>query len=451
MNIIKKLSAVLLSALIIMASGNAQEKINLTNAITSAVNKNTSVVKSTNSLNTSNAAVKNAYGSFIPSFGITGGWSWQRITNNEGTAQLDYLGNTQNVSTSSTDSRSYNLSAGGNFTLFDGLSNIASLQQAKNNLQTAKLDLEKLKQDVILQTVNLYMNIINYDKVKKFQEEDLKYNQDLLNRIKAKYDLKIMTSADLSAQEYQTANAKLLVIQSENNLEKAKISLLTYLSKDVSKEYEFDLDNAGAPETADGSGDLDELYRTAFQHRNDYQSEKLKVVNSEYQMTISKSGLYPSLTGNYGLSTSAVQLKDIFSRKVYSLGVSLNIPIFSHFSTEYSIEAANVQIKNSKEDLSAMERQVKSDVKTTVLDVQSAKSQLDVAKSAVKSAKEAWDVKKEKFLLGLTSYIEQQQAYRDYVQAVNNQITAECNYSYKQYSLLNALGMLKSNVYETGQ
>lgn len=452
MNNFKKIFSVfsfVLFTLIIIASGNAQEKINLSKAITAAVNKNTTVVKSTNNLSTSNAAVKNAYGSFIPSFGISGGWSWQRITNNEGTTQLDYLGNAQNVGTSTTDSRNYNLSAGGNFTLFDGLSNIASLQQAKNNLQSANLDLEKLKQDVVLQTVSLYMNIINYEKVKRFQEEDYKYNLDLLNRIKEKYNLKMMTSADLSAQEYQTANAKLAVIQSENNLEKSKINLLTYLAKDVSKDYEFDLDNISAPAATDGTTDIDALYQTAFIHRNDYQSSKLKVDNSECQLTISKSGLYPTLTGNYGLSTSAVQLKDMFSRKVYSLGVSLNIPIFSHFNTEYSIETSNVQLQNSREDLSAMERQVKSDVKTAVLDVQSAKSQLDVTNSAVKSAKETWEVKKEKFLLGLTTYIEQQQAYRDYVQAVNNQITADCNYLYKQYSLLNALGMLKSDMYET--
>lgn len=454
MNNVKKYAAAaffILWTLIMTGLCNAQEKIDLNKAITIAVNKNTTLVKSINSLSTSDAAVKNAYGNFIPSFGVSGGWSWQRITNKEGTTQLDYLGNAQNVGTSTTDSRSYNLSAGGNFTLFDGLSNITSLQQAKNNVQAAKLDLEKLKQDVILQTVNLYMNIINYDKVKKFQEEDYKYNLDLLSRIKEKYELKMMTSADLSAQEYQTASAKLLVIQGANNIEKAKINLLTYLAKDVSKEYVFDLDNVSTPGTVEGTEDLESLYQTAFTHRNDYQSEKLKVTGSEYQLTISKSGLYPSLTGNYGLSTSAVQLKDIFSRKVYNLGLSLNIPIFSHFSTEYSIEASNVQLKNTKEDLSAVERQVKSDVKSAMLDLQSAKSQLDVTNSAVKSAKDTWDIKKEKFLLGLATYIEQQQSYRDYVQAVNNQITADCNYLYKQYSLLNALGMLKSSVYATGQ
>jgi len=443
-----KLSSIRFIVLLIIAASNlcvAQEKINLGKAITIALNRNTSVIKSNNSLETSNAAVKNAYGNFLPSFNVNGGWSWQRITNQQGTTQLDYLGNPQNISTPTTDSRNYSVSAGGNFTLFDGLSSIAALNQSKNSVQTAKMDLEKLKQDVILQTVNLYVNIINFEKVKKFQEEDYKYNLDLLSRIKEKYTLKMITNVDMYSQEYQTANTRLSVIQSENNLEKAKINLLTYLSKDVSKEYDFDLDSVDVPVNNGSTGDLDALYQTAFTYRNDYQSQKLKLVNSEYQLTISKSGLYPNLSGNYGFSTSAVQLKDMFSRKVYNVGLSLNIPIFSHFNTEYSIESSQIQIKNSQEDLTAMERQVKSDVKSSVLDLQSAKLQLEVTTTAVKAAKETWDIKKEKFLLGLTTYIDQQQSYRDYVQATNNQISAECNYFYKQYALLNALGMLKAN------
>lgn len=423
---------------------NAQEKITLKNAITIALNQNTSVIKSVNNLETSNAAVKNAYGNFLPNMNFNSGWSWQRVSNNKVTNQLDYLGNTQNVSQSETDSRSYSMSLGGSVTLFDGLANISSLNQKKNDLQSAKYDLEKLRQDVTLQTVNLFIIITNNEKILKFQEEDLKYNEDMLKKVKEMFDLRMKANVDLYAQEFQTSNAQLSYLQAKNNYEKSKITLLNYLSKDLLKDYSFEMDSSYMPESIKNTDDITTLYNTALQNRKDYQSSKLKLDNSEYSLITARSGFLPSLSSNYGFSTSATQPKDLFSRKVYSFGLSFSLPIFSRWSTEYSMQSAEVQIKNTNEDLKALERQIKSDLKNAVLDLQTATVQLDVTKAALKSAMETWQIKRDSYTLGAATFIDQQQSYRDYVQATNNAIASESNYILKQFGLLSALGLLKT-------
>jgi outer membrane protein len=160
-------------------------------------------------------------------------------------------------------------------------------------------------------------------------------------------------------------------------------------------------------------------------------------------LTIAKSGFLPSLSGNYNFSTSATQPSNLFNRKVYSLGLSFSLPIFSRWNTEFSTQSAQVQIKNSNEDLAALERQIKSDVKNAVIDLQSAKLELEVSKAALKSAKETWSIKKDSYVLGTATFIDQQQAYRDYLQASNNTIAAESNYVFRQFGLLSALGILK--------
>ena len=420
----------------------AQEKISLSQAITIALNQNSSIVQSTNSLRTSQAAVKNAYGDLLPSLSLSGSWGWQHISDNTGTTQIDYLGNEQTVSASETESRSYSLSLGGSVTLFDGLSSLKSISQKKNDLASARLELEKLKQDAILQTVNLFITVINDEKILAFQEENYKYNTEMLEKIKQMYELKMIAIVDLYSQEYETANSKLAYIQAKNDYEKAILSLLTYLSKDVTLDYTFELDSTNTLNIAENLDNFGPLYETALSRRSDFQSEKLQVENSEYQLTIANSDLYPSLSGSYGLSTSAVTPGDLFSRKVYSVGLSLNLPIFSHWSTEYSIESAKVQIDNENETLKALERQIKSEVKSSALDLQSSKLQEEVTKTALKSAKETWDIKKEKYTLGATTFIDQQQSYNDYIDAMNNSIAAESNYIYKKYELLNVLGLL---------
>jgi len=423
---------------------NAQEKITLRQAITIALNQNTSVIKSVNNLETSNAAVKNAYGNLLPSLSLSSGWSWQRVSNSKGATVVNYFGEAQTLGPTETDSRSYSMSLGGNVTLFDGLTNISNINQSKNNLQSAQYDLEKLRQDVTLQTVNLFIIITNNEKILKFQEADLKFNEDMLNKVKEMFDLKMKANVDLYSQEYQTSNSKLAYLQAKNNYEKSKITLLNYLSKDILKDYTFVMDSSYLPEAVKNIDDLDALYQTALINRNDYQSSKLKLENSGYQMTIARGGYLPSISGNYGFSTSATQPGDLFSRKVYSAGLSLSFPIFSRWSTELAVQTAKVQNKNNDEDLSALERQIKSDLKNAVLDLQTATVQLDVTKAALKSALETWQIKRDSYTLGTATFIDQQQSYRDYIQATNNSIASESNYILKQFGLLSALGLLKT-------
>ncbi|PKL82244.1 MAG: hypothetical protein CVV24_11155 [Ignavibacteriae bacterium HGW-Ignavibacteriae-3] len=426
-----------------LISVNAQEKITLSGAIATALNQNTSVIKSTNSLETSVASLKSAYGSLLPTLNFNSGWNWQR-TSSSGSTVLDFYGQPQALPPTETDSRSYNMSLGGNVTLFDGLANISTINQRKNDLQSAKYDLEKLRQDVILQTVNLFITITNNEKVLKFQQEDVKYNEDMLQKVKEMYELKMKANADLYAQEYQTANSRLSFLQAKNNYEKSKIALLNYLSKDILKEYVFEMDSTFLPESVKDIDNINALIQSALANRNDYQSSKLKYESSEYQLTIARGGLLPSLSGNYNLSTSATKAQDLFNRKVYSFGLSLNFPIFSRWTTELAIQSALVLNKNTNEDLNALERQIKSDLKNAVLDLQTAKLQLDVTKAALKAAQETWEIKRDSYNLGSATFIDQQQSYRDYVQSMNNSIASESNYVYRQFGLLSAMGMLRS-------
>ena len=428
---------------IIFYSNNfAQSQLSLNDAITIALHQNSGLIKSENNLKTNEKAIKSAYGNLLPNLNINGSWNWQRISDKGGETQTDYFGRETILPPSEVDTRNYSLSAGGNVTLFDGLSNIANINQAKNNYESAKLNLEKQKQDIILQTANYYFAIISYDSLLKYQDEDLKYNQELLKEIKEKQQLKMVTLADVYSQEAQTANSELAYLQVKNNFEKAKITLLNYLSKDVNKDYSFSLPSKNEYDSSLSSENYNELLQFALSHRSDYLGEKFTVAGNENQLTIAHSNLLPTLSGNYSFSTRATDPSSMFNRKTYSLGLSLNIPIFSNWNTEYSIEAADVQLQNSNEDLRQLERQIKSDVKNALLDLQTSKLQLDVSKKALASTRESLEIKKESYNVGTATYIDLQQTYNNYLQAINNSIQAQYNYYTKQFALLNAIGNL---------
>jgi len=417
-----------------------QKILTLNDAITMALHQNTNVVKSTNSISTFQAGVKSAYGNLLPNLSVGGGFNWQRIANSQGVVTLDTLGRVISTGSSEKDYRNWSLSAGGNVTLFDGLANIAEINQSKSNLESAKLTLEKLKQDVTLQTITYYTQIISSKELLDFQSENLKYNEELLNQIKEKYNLKIVAITDVYSQEAQTATSKVSYLQAKNNLEIAKVNLLTYLSLDVSQDYTFDSTFTFIKDTTLFNSNPENLFAYALQNRQDYQSLVYQQEAAQNQLTIARSGFFPTLSGNYGFSTGASEPSNLFTQKSYSLGLSLNIPIFSNWNTENQVESATVGVENTNEDLSALERSIKSEVKTALLNLQTAKQQVDAANAALEASRESWNIETETYKLSAATYIDLQLAYNNFLQAQYNKINNDYNYLIAYYTLLNNLG-----------
>jgi outer membrane protein len=418
----------------------SQKVLTLNDAMTIALNQNASVVKGSNSIVSYQAGVKSAYGNLLPNLSLNGGFNWQRITDNSTLTHLDSLGNAQMTGPSKYYSRNWSVSAGGSVTLFNGLSNIASINQSKDNLESAKFALEKLKQDVTLQTITYYTQIISYQKLLKFQEENLSYNEGLLKQIREKFDLKMVSINDVYSQEAQSATSKVSYLQAKNNLEIAKINLLNYLLIDVSQDYQFDSTVTAIKDTSLVNSNIENLYQYALSSRKDYQSMIFELESTKNQLTIARSGLFPSLSANYGFSTSSNDPSDLFNRKVYSFGLSLNIPIFSNWNTENSIQVADIQIQNNRQDLKALELSIKSQVKTAHLNLLTAKQQLEASEVALIASKESWKIGTETYRLGAATYLDLQLSYNNYLQAQFNKISNEYSYLVAQYSLLNSIG-----------
>ena len=418
----------------------AQRKLSLNEAVSLVLKQNPNVTKSINNLDVTTEAIKPAWGALIPTFGLNGAVNWSH-TNYNSNAASNYTG-VPNSASFSTNNNNWSLSAGGDVTLFDGLSNFAIIHSRENSLSSAKYDFEKLKQDLTLQTVIQYTTIVGYKKLLDFQEEDLSYNRGLTDKIKQMLDIKSIPVSDYYAQESQTANSELAYIQAENNYQKSIVTLLNFLALDVNGSYTFSFDNDDLKDTSAVPNEFINLFETALANRQDFQSERYKVNVAENQVTSSWGNVYPRLSGNYGLSTNASTPGALFNQRTFSAGLSLSIPIFAQFNTEYSIEISQVNLKNSNEDLAALERQIKTDVKNAYMDLETARKQLDVSKTSVLSAKESWDAKKETYTLGAATYLDQQLTYNNYLQAVYTSISKQYSYIIAQYTVLSVIGKL---------
>ena len=165
-------------------------------------------------------------------------WDWSR-SDVEGVGTIIINGvPIPRVATTST-SRSYRGFVYSDWTLFDGLANFATLSKSQNDLESAEFTLERVKQDIVFQTMSLYYNIMYNQRLLEVKQDNLKWNEKNLETIKERNRLGAATLADVYQQEVAKGNAELELIRTENDLQTAKKDLLFYLGIDVLEEFEF--------------------------------------------------------------------------------------------------------------------------------------------------------------------------------------------------------------------
>ncbi|MEW6507943.1 MAG: TolC family protein [Bacteroidota bacterium] len=431
---------------------SAQQLLTLQEAVTIALQRNISLIKVKNTLGSSESQLKSAYGDLIPTLGANASWSFQRI-NDAGSVQRDFLGNEVVTPASQVDNRSYSAGIGGNITLFNGLANIANINQKKDNLKATEYNIEKKKQDVVYDATNFYYLVLNAEELLKVREENVKYYLKFYETVNERNRLGIVAKADVYTAQVQLGNAELLLIQAQNNYGTTLSNLLNFLGLDVLQDYKLvnPFASQGIFDTEAYIGDFENIQamvNSALDNRFDFKSQQLAISSAESGITIAQSGLFPTLTGSYSYSSAASKYDKLFDRKVFNVSLSLNFPIFSNWNTENAIQLAQVSLKNAKEDLLALERLVKIEVKQGFLDLSAAKKSMDVATKNVIAAEETRKINQERYNLGSGTILEVLQADRDFIDAQRNKINATFDFYIKRDNLSNALGKLEYKKYE---
>ena len=443
---------ILIFSLLIATVSFSQTELTLDEAIKIALQRNSALVKAKYNLKSSEASVKSAWGDLLPNFGVRSGWNWGRIEDPGGT-QLDALGNPYVIPPTEVDTRNYNVGAGGSVVLFNGLANISNISQAEDNLDAANLNIDKFKRDIVQTTKIYYYTILKNKALLKVKEENFKYNDKLLETISERNKLGSAPVADLYAQQVQAGSAEVQLIQAQNSVDAAQNTLINYLALDVLKEYNFTskidtVNNSNIDDYNKEFSNIASMVELALETRTDYLGQQKTVSSANEGITIAKSTYWPSLTGGYNFSTTSVTVDNLFDRRVWGLNLSLNIPIFSNFNTETSVQFAKVRELSAQEDLRALERQIQIEVKQGYLDFRAVSKALEVSIKTVISASENRRVQYERYSLGSGTFLDVLQSDRDYQNALSLRIDAEFNFHSAREALLNSIGKLEYKNYE---
>jgi len=443
---------IILFTILINAIILPQEKLTLDDAIGIALHKNSTFLKSSSQIDGFKSGVRAAYGNFLPTLDASANWQWNK-TDQQGLIVDPVTGQIIDASLSD-QRRSYTVGLGSNWTLFDGLANFANLSKTQDELQSAEFTLERIKQDIVFQTMSLYYDIVYTEQLLRVKEDNLKWNEKNLETIKERSRLGAATLADVYQQEVAKGNAELELIVTENDLQTQKKDLLFYLGIDVLEEYEFS-DSLTAIEIEilnsnllEDYQDITVLVNQALDQRLDYKSAMLNLQSAKSGVTIAESGHWPSLNANANYYWLGNSLSEIDKNKNLQVGLGLNIPIFYGWSVSNRVQLAEVQSKISEIEVSDIERDIKRQIQTNYLNLQAAQKALIVSEKNISAAKENLKIEEEKYALGSGKLLDVLIVNSRYTDALTSLLNAQFAYIVLSQQLKYYLGVLDYKIYE---
>jgi outer membrane protein len=399
-----------------------------------ALERNLSVVQAQNNVQSAQSSVLSAYGGYLPTLSLSGGWN--RSQNDRSASVTEVVaGSAINIPPefSVTNNFSTNLSA--RYTIFDGFARGARVSQASSNAVATEYSSSRTRQGVVFQVESAYLNVLRNEQLVKVSEENLKRDRRQLERITESNRVGALSIADVYRQQSTVAQDELALITAQNNFDKSKADLVALIGLDALDEYAFS-DPTISPEispdeltkTSEKYGSVQSLRERALKARPDYSAAKEQLSAADAGVTQGRSGYMPTISAFGGYSLSNTELSRLSDNKNLSWGLSLSWSLFDGFRTNEQIQIASAQKRNAEVALMQAERDINTEIKKAVLDLDAAQKQYEVSQKGLVSAEEDRKIAEERYNLGAGTLLDLLTANAGLVNAQANKVNAVYNY-----------------------
>lgn len=407
----------------------AQEIITIQQAIDKTLTNNLQVKQSKLSESLADENLKQAKLALYPTLntGISQNMNWGRNQSASGLFE-----NTQRYNLSP------NLSSG--VDLFAGFSKINQIRQNKILLDAGKTATDKVKNDLILQVITSYLQILyNKDFLRAAQDQLTVANQQL-NQQQQLLDEGNKTLADLSQAKSQVAIAELNITNAANALSISYLTLAQLMDIPSSTVYEVQLPVLNTTTNPSTTINPEQIYTNALTTFPDIKLAELNTAASKIGIDVAKGSLYPrlSLNGSYGTSyfysynstlPNQVLSEQFRNNLGKGIGLSLQIPIFNGLRARSGVTRAKIDLMQTETQEQLAKNNLSKIIYQAVADLKAAESRYESTTNAFLAQKDAYYVIEERYNVGLVNSLE-------YSTAQTNKNKAEIDMIQAKYDLL---------------
>jgi len=292
-------------------------------------------------------------------------------------------------------------------------------QAQKENIVTSRAD-------VLLEADQAYFAVLKAQAVLTVAQQTVHQRQLVADQISTLAQNKIKSGLDVSFANVDLAQAQLLLIQAQNDLQASFAQLSAALG--YSDERTFHLADEPLPPAppADFAGLIEE----ALRDRPELIGQRLDANSAHTYATAQRDLWFPTISAVGAAGLVPYNQAPLEPSSHYAaVGFNVNVPLFNgHLFGALHTEATE-QARAQDQFLRDLEDRIARDVRTAWLNANSAFERLSVTDQLLGEANQALDLAQQRYNLGLSSIVELSQAQLNQTQAQIEQASAKYDYS----------------------
>ena len=441
--------SILITCLVIFTSFAQDKKWTLKECVDHALEHNLSVKRASYTTDLREVDIATSKGNMLP--GVSASAS-QNFSFGSG---FDAASNSRVAN----DRRSNSFGLSTAVTLFNGFSNKNSLLQSKTSYEASKLDLEKMKNDISLNIVNSYLNVLFNKENLKIALAQIVISEQQLSRTKELVDAGVQPKGNLLEVEATKVSDENAVVTAENNLALSLLDL-SQLLQIPNQGFDIEEIPVNISSVALLYNNTEEIFSKAVESQPEIKSAELALQNSETGIKIAKADYLPSLTLSAGLSTvyNHIQgqeddflvpvdpindpfgpqrlIKNGFSDQLDNnlgefVGLSLSIPIFNRGQVKANVNRAKINQEISQVNLDDSKRALREAVERAYINAKATLKEYEAAEKSVKAQEQSFTFAQERYNLGATNSFDFEQVRNRLVNAQSSLISAKYNFVFR--------------------
>jgi outer membrane protein len=391
-----------------------------------------------------------------------------------------------------TEVSSMNLNVSSSVTLFNGFRIQNTIKQNSRDLQASQFDLEKTRNDVTLNVINLYINAIFNKELRDNARFQLASSQQQLERTRKQVAAGSLPKSEELNLDAQVATNEVNLINSQNSLDLSILQLKQALQLPASTPFDIIIPDLAAEDLAIDQT-REQIFERAKETMPEVKAAHYRVVSASYAVKASRGNLYPRLSLNASLGTLYSSFNDrerfvwdgtsrrltpeeMFSgpedplpsgfyqvglntyQDVYSyidvpngvtypnygyrdqfndnlsrsVGFQLSIPLFNGYQARAGVRRALIQQRLAEVTGKQVDNTLRQNVETAYNDAFAASKSYNSNQRQVQAREEAFRMTKQRYEIGASNYVEYQVAENELFRAKSDLARAKYNFIFRK-------------------
>ena len=388
------LATLFLMSGLVFAAENPPGKLPLTleDCIKIALQKNPLIRASVEGIVAAQESVDGARAPYYPELKATAGYSrWQ----SKAFLPEGLLPPTAPTVIGPTDD--YKVQGSARLLLYDGGERGARLKMSKSVAGMSEENFNRTRQDVVLNVNEAFYRLSASMELRNVATQNLARAEQHLKMAKDRQSAGAVTETDVLRSKVAASEANLELVRAESLIRINMGNLNTVMGLPVESEIS-PLADSSRQEAVAVPTSVSSLISQAIMCRPEVRSAQKRVEVARQAVSMAKSEYGPKVRaeGAYGLRDDSSDLED----KEYVAGVSLELPLFSGFSTKHKVAEKKAELLKAEAEAEAVVQSIQQEVWVAKSRLQEASESVQAADVRVKDARESSRMVEERYKVG---------------------------------------------------